>query len=148
MISVAFKTPLKNKWESAFIKIHFCIDPMTVLVSRQAVPPHFTTNCVHGTSYAFPNFMHSQEANSCTPIIPTNCIQNILMTILFQSVQFILTNLIQSVPFILTPQALLTTCFNLELTHFQINISLHLFVQKCGLQYYIKYSIAITFKRP
>jgi len=29
--------------ESVYTKRHFCIDPMTILVSHQAVPPHFTT---------------------------------------------------------------------------------------------------------
>jgi len=59
-------------------------------------------------------------------LITTNCFQTILMTILFQSTQFILT-----------PQDYqhLTTCFYLELTLPQENVPLHLLTQKCGLQY-------------
>ena len=36
-------TSIKQDWELVFIKLHFCIDPMTILLSFQAVPPHFTT---------------------------------------------------------------------------------------------------------
>jgi len=43
MISVALKTHLETKLESVYIKRHFCIDPMIILVSHQAVSPHFTT---------------------------------------------------------------------------------------------------------
>jgi len=53
VISVALKTPLESDWEPVFIKLHFCIDPMTILVSHQAVPPHFTTKlrpCLLSTS--------------------------------------------------------------------------------------------------
>jgi len=42
VISVAFKTPVEKRLGICICKIHFCIDPMTVLVSHQTVPPHFT----------------------------------------------------------------------------------------------------------
>jgi len=43
--SVALKTTLETKLGncSPYIKRHFCIDPITILVSHQAVPLHFTT---------------------------------------------------------------------------------------------------------
>jgi len=31
----------EHDWESVFVKLHFCIDPMTILVSHQAAPPTF-----------------------------------------------------------------------------------------------------------
>jgi len=44
VISVVFKTPLKRRfWESVFIKLHFCIDQMNILVLHQAAPSHFPT---------------------------------------------------------------------------------------------------------
>ena len=33
----------KHDWESVYTKRHFCINPMAILVSHQALPPHFTT---------------------------------------------------------------------------------------------------------
>ena len=41
VIGVALKTPPEIKLGSVYIKRHFCIDPMTILVSHQAVPPTF-----------------------------------------------------------------------------------------------------------
>ena len=45
VISVALKIPLEIRlWICIlYMKRHFCIDPMTILVSQQAAPPHFTT---------------------------------------------------------------------------------------------------------
>ena len=45
VISVALKTPLEMTLRICIYctKRHFCIDPMTILVSHQAVPSHFTT---------------------------------------------------------------------------------------------------------
>jgi len=46
VIIVALKTWLEVKLEICiYIKCHFCIDPTTILVSHQAVSPHFATKC-------------------------------------------------------------------------------------------------------
>ena len=49
MTSVAFKTRLGNC--SPYIKRHFCIDPMTILVSHQAAPHILQQNCTHAVAY-------------------------------------------------------------------------------------------------
>jgi len=42
MIKCCFQnTSEKQDWKSVFIKFHFCIDRMIILVSQQAVPPTF-----------------------------------------------------------------------------------------------------------
>jgi len=41
VISVALKTPLQIILESVYIKRHFCIHLMTMLVSHQAILPTF-----------------------------------------------------------------------------------------------------------
>jgi len=42
----------EHDWESVFVKLHFCIDPMTILVSHQAAPPHILQqNCAHARVY-------------------------------------------------------------------------------------------------
>ena len=43
MISAALKTPLEIRVGICMYKRYFCIDPMPILVSHQAVPLHFTT---------------------------------------------------------------------------------------------------------
>jgi len=68
-------------------------------------------------------FMHSYNAN---------CFQAVLMNILFQSAQFILTPQNYQFP---------TTCFYLELTLPQEIVSLHLLAQKCGRQHQTVWSL-------
>ena len=60
------------------------------------------------------------------PLTTTNCFQTVLMTILFQSAQFI------PIPQDYQP---LTICFYLEFTLPQENAPLHLLAQKYGFQY-------------
>jgi len=36
-------TSKRQDWEPVFIKLYFWMDLMTILISHQAVPPHFTT---------------------------------------------------------------------------------------------------------
>jgi len=38
----AVKLYKKTSWEPVFVKLHFCIDPMIILISHPLVPPHFT----------------------------------------------------------------------------------------------------------
>jgi len=47
MINVAFKTPLETRRESVFINLHFCIDPMTILVSHKLSRHILQQNCAH-----------------------------------------------------------------------------------------------------
>jgi len=55
LISFALETYLEIRLGICrlYIKGHFCIDPMTIVVSHQAVPPHFTTKlrpCIYQSS--------------------------------------------------------------------------------------------------
>jgi len=47
VISVANKKLYNPNWEFLFIRIHCCVDPMTVLVSNQADPHLLQQNCAH-----------------------------------------------------------------------------------------------------
>jgi len=47
MIDATFKTPIQTRLGICVIKLHFHIDPMTVLVSHQAVLQQFITKLRH-----------------------------------------------------------------------------------------------------
>jgi len=54
-----FQNTSKNQdLEFVFIKLHFCIDPMTIMVSHQVVPHILQHNCTHSQ-----NYLHIPQTN-------------------------------------------------------------------------------------
>ena len=72
MTSVALKTTLEIKLGncSSYIKRHFCIDPMTMLVSHQAAPHILQQNCAHvpGVTISDSNQPHPPKFLTPSPV--------------------------------------------------------------------------------